>query len=121
MMHNKRHWDYKSFMTPQANNSVKSLHTTPSCIRTKRILELLEAIPQFYNSSHTTAVRHNHVHNCIAQSKASRKMAKSAGNVPQLIQMIITSHTHCASLRQHATFRPATTSNLHFNWWPLVC
>jgi len=31
---NKHHWDYKSFMTPQANKSVKSLRTAPSCIRT---------------------------------------------------------------------------------------
>jgi len=58
-----------------------------------------------------TAVRHKHVHNCIAQSKASRKMAASAGNVPRLIQAIITSHTQCARLRQHATYGPATTSN----------
>jgi len=35
MMHNKRHWDYKSLMMPQANKSVKSLRTAPSCIRTK--------------------------------------------------------------------------------------
>ena len=40
---NKHHWDYKSFMTPQANKSVKSLQTACSCIRTKRCLELLEA------------------------------------------------------------------------------
>jgi len=43
MMHNKCHWDYKSFMTPQANKSVKFLHTAPSGIRTKRFLQLLEA------------------------------------------------------------------------------
>jgi len=30
-------------MTPQANKSVKSLHKAPSCIGTKRFLELLEA------------------------------------------------------------------------------
>jgi len=30
-------------MTPQANKSVQSLRTAPSCIRTKRIFELLEA------------------------------------------------------------------------------
>jgi len=30
MIHNKRHWDYKSFMTPQANKSVKSLCTVTS-------------------------------------------------------------------------------------------
>jgi len=35
---NKHHWDYKSFMTPQANISVKSLHTAPSCVTTKRFL-----------------------------------------------------------------------------------
>jgi len=40
---NKHHWDYKSFMTPQANISVKSLHTAPSCVTTKRFLEFLEA------------------------------------------------------------------------------
>jgi len=43
MRHDKRHWDYKSFMTPQSNKSVKSLRTAPSYIRTKIILELLEA------------------------------------------------------------------------------
>jgi len=42
-LHTKCHWDYKSFMTAQANKSVKSLHTAPSCTRTKRFLELLEA------------------------------------------------------------------------------
>jgi len=42
-MYDKRHWDYKSFMMPQANKTVKSLRTAPGCIRTKRILELLEA------------------------------------------------------------------------------
>jgi len=30
-------------MTPQANKSVKSLRTAPSCIGTKRFLELHEA------------------------------------------------------------------------------
>jgi len=44
MMHNKRYWDYKIFMTPQAKKSVNSLRTAPSCIMTKRILELLEAL-----------------------------------------------------------------------------
>jgi len=43
MIHNKRHWDYKSFMTPQDNKSVKSLHTAPSCIGTKIFLELHKA------------------------------------------------------------------------------
>jgi len=43
MIHNKRHWDYESFTTPQANKSVKSLRTAPSCIGTKTFLELLEA------------------------------------------------------------------------------
>ena len=37
MMHNKHHWDDKSFMTPQANKSVKSLR------QDQEILELLEA------------------------------------------------------------------------------
>jgi len=32
MIHNKRHWDYKSFMMSQANKSVKSLCTAPSCM-----------------------------------------------------------------------------------------
>ena len=32
-----------SFMTPQANKSVKSLYTAPRCIRTRRFLELLKA------------------------------------------------------------------------------
>jgi len=31
-------------MTPQANKSVKSLRTAPSCIGTKRFLELHEAL-----------------------------------------------------------------------------
>jgi len=62
-----------------------------------------------------------HVHNCIAQFKANRKMAASARNLPRLIQAIMTSHTQCTRLRQPATYGPATTSNLRFNWWPLVC
>jgi len=43
MMHNKRHWDYKRFMMPQANKSVNSLCTVLSCIRIKRFLKLLKA------------------------------------------------------------------------------
>ena len=62
-----------------------------------------------------------HVHNCIAQFKANRNMAASAGNFPRLIQAIMTLHTQWTRLRQPATYGPATTSNLRFNWWPLVC
>jgi len=47
MIYNKRHWDYKSFMAPQANKSIKSLHTAPSCIGTKIVLELHEAFEYF--------------------------------------------------------------------------
>jgi len=56
MIHPKRHWDYKSFMMPKANKSVKSLRRAPSCIRTKRF-QLLEPfeILQFYKSSYTVA------------------------------------------------------------------
>jgi len=43
MIHNKRHWDYKSLMAPQANKSGKSLRTAPSCIGTERFLELHKA------------------------------------------------------------------------------
>jgi len=62
-----------------------------------------------------------HVHNCIAQFQANRKMAASAGNLPRLIKAIMTSHTQCTGLRQPATYWPATTSNLRFNWWQRVC
>jgi len=62
-----------------------------------------------------------HVHNCIAQFRANRKMAASAGNLPRLIQVIMTSHTQCTRLRQPAKYGPVTTSNLRFNWLPLVC
>jgi len=40
MMHNKCHWDDKSFMAPQANKSAKSLRTAPSYIKTKIFSEL---------------------------------------------------------------------------------
>jgi len=43
MIHKKRHWDHKSFMTLQAKKSVKSLRTAPSCIRIKRLSKLLKA------------------------------------------------------------------------------
>jgi len=43
MMHKKRHWSHKSFKMPQANKSIKSLHTALSYIREKRFLKLLEA------------------------------------------------------------------------------
>jgi len=47
MKHIKCHLDYKSFMTPQANKSVKSSHTAPGCIRTKIFSELLKSFEYF--------------------------------------------------------------------------
>jgi len=73
MIHNKHHWDYKSFMTPQAKKSVKSLCIAPSCFGPKRFLELQNLnIPQFYKSSYTTAVRYKRVPNCSAQLKQQK-------------------------------------------------
>jgi len=43
-----------------------------------------------------TTIKHKCLHNCITQSKASRRItAASVGNVPQLIQTIIASQTQC--------------------------
>jgi len=97
MMYNKRHWDFKSFMMPQANKSVNSLRAAPSCIRTKRFLELLEAfqysaVLQIFIHDSCEIQMCSQLH-CTA--KASRKMATSAGNVARLIQAISTSHTQC--------------------------
>jgi len=43
MMHHKRHWDIKASWCHRLTNQL-SLRTVPSCIRTKRFLELLEAL-----------------------------------------------------------------------------
>jgi len=37
MMHKKRHWSHKSFKMPQANKSIKSLHTHILVKRIKRL------------------------------------------------------------------------------------
>ena len=62
---------------------------------------------------YTTTFRHKRIHNCITQSKASRRtMAVNAGNVPQL-WAIITSHTVRTFKVMHCT-RHAACNNFEF-------
>jgi len=75
-----------------------------------------------FKVKYTAAFRNKHVHNCIAQFKTGRRITTaSAGSIPQLLQMIVTSHRPYARERWHTTHATATTKNWHFIGWPMVC